>query len=483
MSETNRRAEGRGDPQGFSSGAHDRHRVDADEGIISREIFVSPDVFEQELEQVFARTWLFVGHESQIPEPGDFFASRMGTESVLLTRSSDGEIHVLLNSCRHRGMKVCRYDEGNTFDFVCPYHGWSYSTDGSLVSVAGELFGVPHYRAGYGGQLDRSQWGLVPVANLANYHGLIFATWDPDAPEFDDYVGGFRFWLDNLAASTAGERGRVKALHGVQKWRLKSNWKFVSENFLGDNYHGPPSHASVDAVGLGPGGRDAPTRHGHNAKPRSVASTSFPHLGHGATGSVGYGWEYPAFAEPDVDTFFERRWRERLAQLDADDRPIGALGPATLFPSMSMHAGAFPRALLVAHPVGPTETEVWRWYLVDDDLPPDVESWLRHWYLRYSGPAGLVEQDDMENWDYATEASLGTIARRYPYNYQLGLDMASPSELLDDAVESSYNMTEENARNYYRRWSDLMSGKPWSELAPNGGSHGRDVTADGAGDR
>ena len=443
----------------------DRHEVDPNKGIISREIFVSDDIFATELEEVFARAWLFVGHESQIPEPGDFFNSRMGTESVLLTRDPQGEIHVLLNSCRHRGMKVCRYDEGNATDFVCPYHGWSYSTDGSLVAVAGELLGVPHYRAGYGGNLDRSQWGLIPTAQLANYHGLIFATWDPEAPSFDDYIGGFRFWLDNLAASTAGERGRVKVLRGVQKWRIRSNWKFVAENFLGDNYHGPTSHASVDAVGIGPGGTSAPTRHGNNDRPRSVASTSFPELGHGGVTSAGYAWGYPSFEEPDIDAFFQQRWEQRNKQLATDGRPVGAMGPATMFPSMSLHAGGFPRALIVSHPISPTETEVWRWYLVDDDLPPSIESWLRHWYLRYSGPAGLVEQDDMENWDYATEASTGTIARRYPYNYQLGLDMAVPSETLDDAVESSYFMTEENARNYYRRWSALMSGASWAEMA------------------
>ena len=97
--------------------------VDLKVGQISREIFVNEEIYQQELERLFTRAWLFVGHESQIPNPGDYFVSSMGEESVILCRDRVGEIHVFLNSCRHRGMKVCRYDEGNTPVFTCPYHG------------------------------------------------------------------------------------------------------------------------------------------------------------------------------------------------------------------------------------------------------------------------------------------------------------------------------------------------------------------------
>jgi len=140
--------------------------VDLKAGTISREIFVSEAIYREELERVFARAWLFVGHESQIPEPGDYVVSGMGEESVILCRDRRGEIHVFLNSCRHRGMKVCRYDEGTTTVFTCPYHGWSYGTDGKLV-------GVPFFREAYHSTLDRSQWGLVEVAQLCRYKGTV----------------------------------------------------------------------------------------------------------------------------------------------------------------------------------------------------------------------------------------------------------------------------------------------------------------------
>jgi len=246
--------------------------VDVHTGFISREIFVNEDLYQQEQEQIFARAWLFVGHESQVPKPGDYFVSCMGEESVILTRDSQQHIHVFLNTCRHRGMKVCRYDEGHTAVFTCPYHGWSYGTDGKLV-------GVPYYKEAYHEQLDRSQWGLIEVAQLKNYKGTIWATWDKDAPPFLDFLGEMRLHLDTLLDCRDGREGGSEVLGGIQKWMMPCNWKFAAENFAGDAYHNI-SHRSVDMVGIGPSGqgrRDTAER----ATAQRVA-TSFPALGHGA---------------------------------------------------------------------------------------------------------------------------------------------------------------------------------------------------------
>ncbi|HEY5301598.1 MAG TPA: Rieske 2Fe-2S domain-containing protein, partial [Acetobacteraceae bacterium] len=151
--------------------------TDVDRGMISREIFVAPEFHRAELETLFTRAWLFVGHESLIPKPGDFYTSRMGDGSVLLCRDERGAIHVFLNSCRHRGMKICRYEQGNTSLFVCPYHSWSYTTEGKLQ-------GVPLYRTLYDGTLNREDWSLIEVPRLATYKGTIWASWDAQAPDF-----------------------------------------------------------------------------------------------------------------------------------------------------------------------------------------------------------------------------------------------------------------------------------------------------------
>jgi len=136
-----------------------RSLVDIDHGMISREVYTNEDIYRQELEQIFMRAWLFVGHESMVPKPGDFAASRMGAEEVLLVRDQKGKVHVYLNTCRHRGMKVCRYDQGNALVFTCPFHAWTYDTEGRLV-------GVGHQKEAYGADFDKSQWGLHEGAAL-----------------------------------------------------------------------------------------------------------------------------------------------------------------------------------------------------------------------------------------------------------------------------------------------------------------------------
>lgn len=438
--------------------------VDLERGVIGRDAFVSDEIYQLELERIFARTWLLVGHESQVPKPNDFFVSRMGEESVILTRDRDGQIHVLLNTCRHRGMKVCRYDVGNTPVFSCPYHGWSFSTDGKLVSVPGELIGVPQFQTAYHGELKKEEWGLVPVPKMHNYKGLIWACWDENAPDFLDYMGDMRLYLDALLDHRDGREGGSEVFFGVLKWKMPCNWKLPAENFIGDSYHGI-SHRSVEMVGIGPGG-EGQERHGFKsqARVRQSGIVSFPGRGHGAiTGPpvVGGETQWPEFISPQgpldnmpvVAEYFERLKEERRRRHEGEERPRP--GNGTVFPNMSFHPW-FPRSIVVWHPVGPYMTEAWRWFVVDADAPKEVKDLIRHYGMRFGGPVGMTEQDDMENWNYATYASKGTIARRYPYNYEMGKGHSTSPSNLRDALVSDNAITEENARTFYSRWAELM---------------------------
>lgn len=428
--------------------------VDSKHGRISRELFVNDEIYRKELENLFTRVWLFVGHESQIPNPGDFFVSRMGEESVILCRDREKRIHVFLNSCRHRGMKVCRYDEGNTPLFTCPYHAWSYSTDGKLV-------GVPLYKTHYDGCLDRSQWGLIEVPKLESYKDTIWASWDETAPSFLEYLGDARTHLDNVLDCRDGREGGSAVLSGIQKWDIPCNWKFSAENFLGDTYHNV-SHRSVDLVGISPSSRSGTKgRRDSELDKAQHLWVSFPQ-GHGLHSALKpENQEYTEMFLDNkiVEQYFRHCFEERKRRLGSRARLVAHTG--TIFPNTSM-LGLQPRALFVWHPNGPMAMEIWRFYLVDKDAPEEVKDFLRHYYLRYSGPGGMTEQDDAENWNYATVASRGTIARRYPYNYQLSMNAQRINDPVPGVVTPQIN--EENARNFYRRWVSYIEGKDWDDL-------------------
>jgi len=221
--------------------------VDAENGLLSRRIYIEPGIYEQEQQQIFARCWLFLCHDSQIPLAGDFVTAYMGEDPVLVMRDSGGNVGAFLNVCRHRGNRLCRADSGNAASFTCAYPGWTYGNDGKLI-------GVPYLKDAYHNELDRARWGLARVAQLDNYKGLWFATFDPEAPPLSDYLGEMKWYLDTFVDRRDGGV-EVVATH---KWVMPCNWKFPSENFGGDAYHVSWSHLSAMTTGFSVGSTATP---------------------------------------------------------------------------------------------------------------------------------------------------------------------------------------------------------------------------------
>jgi phenylpropionate dioxygenase-like ring-hydroxylating dioxygenase large terminal subunit len=204
-----------------------------DEDRVHRTVYTDPKIFEEEMTKIFGALWIYLGHESEIPDRHDFRTRYLGRRPIILTRDSRGRVNGLLNRCRHRGATVCRRESGTAKMFTCPYHGWAYSN-------TGDLKGVP-WPKGYGPEFERSAYGLARI-RVEIYREFIFGTLNVDAPPLVDYLGPARTLLDEWIDRSP--EGRVIVRSGALRMLARANWKLVMDN-AHDGYHPFFSHRSL----------------------------------------------------------------------------------------------------------------------------------------------------------------------------------------------------------------------------------------------
>jgi phenylpropionate dioxygenase-like ring-hydroxylating dioxygenase large terminal subunit len=195
---------------------------------LPREYYVSDEIFEREIEQVFFRQWTFAAHESELAGPGEFVVCELAGESVVVVRDAVGDVRAFFNVCRHRGYRFCEPSEGRSTRFTCPYHQWSYGLDGRLLhapgSHDGELF-------------DYGDWGLVP-AHVEVWHGLVFVALGDEAPPPLAPV------LDLYGAGMVAARPERLTRAFRETYEVEANWKLLLENYL-ECYHCRARHPEL----------------------------------------------------------------------------------------------------------------------------------------------------------------------------------------------------------------------------------------------
>lgn len=430
-------------------------------GEIPARIHNDQAIHDLELERIFTRNWVFIGHESEIPERGDYAKRYMGDNPFIFVRDEEGEIRVLFDSCRHRGTTVVRAEQGNTTHFRCPYHNWTYKNTGELV-------GVPHKEQFYQ-ELDTCELALQSPAQVDTYAGLVFACVSEEAPSLDEYLGDFKWYLDIFLKFADGG---LEVVGEPIRWEANTNWKIAADNFTGDAYHTPATHRSTLDTDIFP------------SELAAGSQTSVDVIdcsGHSCT--VSYCEEEPGGYPADIYT------DEYLSesQLTIAKNHVAIVG--TVFPNLSFNntlKNADPEnreltkflTIRKWQPIGPGKTQIWNWILVPKNASQEFKDRAYDTGITTFSVSGNFEVDDFAVWDGITEAAGSSFARETnrKSNYQMGVGGMSestdisdswdgPGTVIDTAFEDGTMQT------FYRSWYRAMTGQriDGKQREPTGG--------------
>ena len=424
---------------------------DLAKGLLPLRVFNDRAIYDHELRHIFARSWVFIGHETELPNPGDYALRYIGEDPFIFIRDSAGVIRVLFNACRHRGVQICRVSMGNAKEFTCPYHGWSYSNDGKLT-------GVPARRQGYR-QLNLEDWSLYSAPHVKNYHGLIFANLDPNAVSFEQHIGRYAWYLDTQFLLSDGGMEVIGEPH---RWVVDANWKQGAENFCGDSSHTQMAHRSAMEAGVvGTSAAGAPGKSGlhvHDCDGHAISTRL------AAPGSTVF-WEYPE----EVTRHFKPG---RLSEAQFDFARRGVVHDGTVFPNFSyLHLGVTDSAeksaagfltMRVWQPRGPSKTEIWNWFLVPKEAPAAYKQRAYEVGMSSFSPSGSFEQDDVAIWPSIARSARTVFAEMndIKLNYQMGLDEMSDTVPLTDwpgpGIAEASNAGEGGLRTFHHTWLRQM---------------------------
>lgn len=346
---------------------------------VNSRVYYDEAVFREELEKIWHRTWVYVGHTSEIPNDNDYATKSIGPTPVLMLRDKDGEVRLLLNKCPHRGNQLCAYQKGNRTTFTCPYHSWTFSNRGDLIGFA--------YADGYAG-LSREGVGLGKVPRVAIYRGFVFGSFAEEGPSLEEHLGGAKASIDQLLDNSPV--GELELTAGFLQHRTKANWKFMLENET-DGYHPAFVHGSVFQV--------ADSGIGDLYGPKSTALTRDYGNGHTEFDlrpewrRVGkpLGWfgtnesRLPGYVKAMTEAYGAERAREIMI----DGSPHTMIFPNLFIAEIQ---------LFVLQPVAVDET-IQHVTALQFKGAPDFNRRLRQQTMGSVGPAGLLLADDTEMYE------------------------------------------------------------------------------------
>jgi len=407
---------------------------------VNREAFRSEQVIEKERRLIWDRSWLYLGHETEVPKPGDFKQRTLAGRPLIFARDSTGRVRAYLNSCPHRGTVLCRETEGNAKTFQCFYHAWTFSNTGELV-------GIPDPGAYPPERGFAAEMGLRQPARFENYRGFVFVSFAAEGPSLREHLADAREYLDLMVDHS--DQG-LEVIPGTHMYAIRGNWKLAVENAM-DGYHFSPTHVTfveylktTGYVTSDEGGRAITLENGH-----SVLVFS----GHG--GRVGMQWE-PRFGdaqktltEQNVKRLASRLGEERANRIATTSRILYLFPNLLLFDIEGL-------ALRQLEPVRPDFTDVRAWELAPASETAEERELRIRILGSFIGPGGLATPDDVEAYECVQRGIVATAGDPRP---EVDWSDISRGMAREAEGQPARNVDEAGIRGFWRHWDDVVSEK------------------------
>ena len=433
---------------------------DREKGIfrVHRSAMTSPELFEIEAKRVFDMCWLYLGHESEVPNPGDYRRREVARRPLFFARGSDGKVRVFLNTCPHRGAMVCRRDQGSAEVFQCFYHAWSFNNRGDLIATPdGE---------GYSEAFDRSDLGLKPPPRVESYRGFIFVSFNPQVEDLVSYLAGAREYLDIVAdQSSVG----MRVVAGSNRYSIKANWKLLCENSL-DGYHAPTVHQTyfdyINGLGTDLSGETMTQR-----RPGRALSLGNGHAvieSQARNGRPVAHW-HPLFGEEAKEEIagirrglvekYGEEWAYRIADTSRN---------LLIYPNLIIN-DIMAITIRVFWPTAPDHMDVTAWHLAPVEEAGDMLARRLDSFLTFLGPGGFATPDDTEALE---SCQIGFRVKEVEW-----------SDISRGMHREARSNDELQMRTFWRRWNAHMQGLDQVDLADRPAQQEPEVaTAEAVGD-
>ena len=421
-----------------------------EEGVVrlNREIFTDQEIFDLEMRHIFEGNWIFLAHESQIPNVGDYLTTKIGRQPVVITRSKDGELNCLINSCSHRGAMLCRKKVDNRTTFTCPFHGWVFSNNGSFLKAKDQDKGAYPENFGTEGSLD-----LRRVPKFGSYRGFLFGSLNDDVPELDEFLGDTRIILDMLIDQSPEG---LEVLKGTSTYTYDGNWKLQAENGA-DGYHVSSVHWNYAAT---------TSRRGTGESKNETKAMDAGAWGEQEGGYFSYPYGHlllwQEWGNPQDRPIYDRL--DELKDLHGEERAnfmVGVSRNLCLYPNVYI-MDQFSTQIRRIEPVSVDKTEVTIFAIAPKGEPAENRAARIRQYEDFFNATGMATPDDLEEF---RAAQMTYQASAFPWNDMtrgLGHQVPGPSErakkLGMDQVLSSGARTEDEGLYpiQHQYWEDVM---------------------------